>query len=164
MELNKLVLQRELEKIVTNNVFWTESKNTTTTEQNIIQKCLARSGNWTRDLSHPKRMRYVWTTEQTESIDCCNYLTVSTHSFRVETYINKAEFAGQFVFFNKFIFFWNILTSINNYICQFHTFTDVGFTASIWLKCKIKQIWSKDTDIASLNLHLSYRLKVGGEL
>jgi len=38
MELNKLVLQREFKKIVTNNVFWTEGKNTTTTEQNIIQK------------------------------------------------------------------------------------------------------------------------------
>jgi len=26
--------------------------------------------DWTRDLSHPKRMRYHCTTESTENIDC----------------------------------------------------------------------------------------------
>jgi len=33
-------------------------------------KTLAGVGNRTRDLLHPKRMRYHCTTESTESIDC----------------------------------------------------------------------------------------------
>jgi len=33
-------------------------------------KTLSGAGDWTRDLLHPKRMRYHCITESTESIDC----------------------------------------------------------------------------------------------
>jgi len=36
--LNKLLLQIELQNVVTNNVFWTKSKNTKTTKQKIKHK------------------------------------------------------------------------------------------------------------------------------
>jgi len=52
-------------------VFLQKSKNTTTTKQkkwNI--KTLAESGDWTREILHPERMRYHCTTESTDSIDC----------------------------------------------------------------------------------------------
>ena len=38
-------------------------------KQSNIQT-LAGAGDWTRDILHPKRMRYHCTTEPTESIDC----------------------------------------------------------------------------------------------
>ena len=44
-------------------------KTTTTTKSNI--KILARNRNRTLDLLFPSWMRYLWTTELTESIDCC---------------------------------------------------------------------------------------------
>jgi len=34
------------------------------------KKNLAESGDWTRDILHPKRMRYHCTTEWTDIIDC----------------------------------------------------------------------------------------------
>jgi len=50
--------------------FWTKkSKTTTNTKQKIKPKTLVGAGNWTRDLSHPKRMRYHCTAESTESND-----------------------------------------------------------------------------------------------
>jgi len=36
--LNKLTLYKSLQTFVTNNVFWTKSKNTTTTKQKIKHK------------------------------------------------------------------------------------------------------------------------------
>jgi len=42
--LNKLKLQKELHMFMT-NVFWTKSKNTTTTEQKIKHKTLAGAWN-----------------------------------------------------------------------------------------------------------------------
>ena len=33
-------------------------------------KILVGSEDWTRDLLHPKRMRYHYATESTDSIDC----------------------------------------------------------------------------------------------
>ena len=50
-------------------------------------KMTARDGIRTRDLLHRSGMRYLWDTESTEGVDCCQ--TVSTQC--VETYINKAE-------------------------------------------------------------------------
>jgi len=38
-------------------------------KQKSHMKALAGTGNWTWDLSHSKRMRYLCTTELTESID-----------------------------------------------------------------------------------------------
>jgi len=46
-----------------------KSKNTTTKQQNNL-KTLAGAGNWTHDLSHPKQISYICTTESTESNDC----------------------------------------------------------------------------------------------
>ena len=43
--LNKLTLQKELQHFVTNNVFWTKSKNTRTTKQTIKhEKTLPETG------------------------------------------------------------------------------------------------------------------------
>jgi len=69
--LNKLTLYKELQTFVTNNVFW-DKKVKTQQQQNKKSniKTLAEAGDWTRDLSHPKRIRYHCTTESTESIDC----------------------------------------------------------------------------------------------
>jgi len=69
--LNKLILQKTLQNIVTNNVFM-DKKIKTQQQQNKKSnlKTLAGTGNWTRDLLHPKRMRYHCTTESSESIDC----------------------------------------------------------------------------------------------
>jgi len=41
--LNKLILQKILQNVVTKNVFWTKSKNTTTTKQKIKHKNPCRS-------------------------------------------------------------------------------------------------------------------------
>ena len=44
--INKLTLQKELQNFMTNNVFWTKSKNTTTTKQKkIIIKTVDGDGN-----------------------------------------------------------------------------------------------------------------------
>ena len=45
--LNILTLQKEFQNSVTNNVFWTKSKNTTTTKQKIKHK----NPCWSRELS-----------------------------------------------------------------------------------------------------------------
>jgi len=68
--LNKLTLQKELQNFVTNNVFLDKKlkHNNKTKKSNI--KTLTGAGNWTRDLLHPKWMRYHCTAESTESIDC----------------------------------------------------------------------------------------------
>ena len=47
-----------------------KSKNTQQQNKKSNIKTLAGAGDWTRDLLHPKRMRYHCTTESTESIDC----------------------------------------------------------------------------------------------
>jgi len=61
-----ITLQKELQNCVTNNVFLTKNKNKITTQKKIKHKNPCRS----RDISHPKRLRYRWTTESTDSIDC----------------------------------------------------------------------------------------------
>ena len=69
--LNKLLLQKELQTLWQIMCFWTKSKNTSTTKQKKSNiKTFAGAGNWTRDLLHPKRMRYHCTTESIESINC----------------------------------------------------------------------------------------------
>jgi len=70
--LNKLTLQKKLQKKLTNNVVLDKkSKNTTTTKQKYqTLKPLPEQGIEPRDLSRPKRMRYFCTTESTESNDC----------------------------------------------------------------------------------------------
>jgi len=50
---------------MTKNVFWTKQSKK---KSNI--KTLVGAGNWTREISNPKRMRYLCTTESTESNDC----------------------------------------------------------------------------------------------
>ena len=40
-------------------------------------------------------------------------------------------------YFQQIHFFCNILTCMNNFIWQFLIFTGVGFTALIWLECKM---------------------------
>jgi len=66
--LNKLILQKKLQKIVTNNVFCKKEIKNTTKKSNI--KTLDGAGNWTEELSHPKPMRYLCTTESTEGNEC----------------------------------------------------------------------------------------------
>jgi len=39
-------------------------------KKKIKHKTFAGAGDWTRDLLHPKRVRYHCITESTESIDC----------------------------------------------------------------------------------------------
>ena len=39
--------------------------------QNQTLNIFARAGNRTRNNSRPSWMRYLWTTESTESTDCC---------------------------------------------------------------------------------------------
>ena len=69
--LNKLTLYKELQTFETNNVFLDKKVKTQQQQNNKSNiKTLAGVGDWTRDLWHPKRMRYHCTTESTESIDC----------------------------------------------------------------------------------------------
>jgi len=70
--INELTLQKKLQTIVTNNVFY-DKKVKTQQQQNtkLNKKNLVRAGNQTWELSHPSRMRYLWTTESTECINCC---------------------------------------------------------------------------------------------
>jgi len=56
-KLNKLKLQKELQNFVTKGMF-----------RQKVQTTLAGTGNWTRELLHPKRMLYHCTTMSTESI------------------------------------------------------------------------------------------------
>ena len=60
-----------MQTFVTNNVFLDKKGKTQQQQQNKNSniKTLAWTGNWPRDLSHPERMRYLCTTESTESID-----------------------------------------------------------------------------------------------
>ena len=69
--INRLTLQKELQSFVTNNVFF-DKKIKTQQQQNKKSniKTVAGAGNWTRDILHPKRMRYHCTTESTENIYC----------------------------------------------------------------------------------------------
>jgi len=66
--LYKSTLQKELQNVVTNDVFLQKSKDKTTIKKQ--HKTLAGAGNLTRNLSHPKRMCYHCTTESTDIIDC----------------------------------------------------------------------------------------------
>jgi len=55
---------------MTNNVFGTKkSKNTTTTKEKGKRKNPSRAGSRTRNLSHRRLVRHVYTTETTELID-----------------------------------------------------------------------------------------------
>ena len=67
--LNKPTFQKVLQHFETNYVLGQKVK---TQQQNKIStiKTLAGGGNRTRDLLHPKRMRYHCTTESTASSDC----------------------------------------------------------------------------------------------
>jgi len=69
-KLNKLTLQTKFQNAVTNNVVLGQ-KAKTQEQQNKIPniETLVGAGNLTRDLSHPKRMRYLCTTESNESND-----------------------------------------------------------------------------------------------
>ena len=71
--LNEFSLQKELQNVATNNVFLTKQVKTQQQQNSNsnINKILARAGNRTRDVSHPSRMRFLLTTESTESIDFC---------------------------------------------------------------------------------------------
>jgi len=60
--LNKLALQKELQNVVGQKVKTQQNKK-------IKQKNVGGARNLTRDFSHLKRMRYLCTTESTESID-----------------------------------------------------------------------------------------------
>jgi len=62
--LNKLKLQKELQNLVTNNVFWQKVKNNN--NENPCQSRELNPGPLTK-----KRMRYHCTTKTTERIDCC---------------------------------------------------------------------------------------------
>ena len=64
--LNKLTLYKELQTLVTNNVFLDKKVKTQQQNKKLNIKTLAVVGDWTRDLLHPKRMRYHCTTESTE--------------------------------------------------------------------------------------------------
>jgi len=69
---NKLTLHKELQYFMTDNVFL-DKKVKTQQRQNKKKsniKTLAWAGNWTKDISHQKRMRYLCSTESTESNDC----------------------------------------------------------------------------------------------
>ena len=51
--------------------FWTKQVKTQQQQNKKSNiKTLAANGDWTRDLLHPKPMRYHCTTESTDSIDC----------------------------------------------------------------------------------------------
>jgi len=68
--LKKLTLQKKLQTSVTNNVFVDKKvKHNNKTKTHSI-KILAGAEISTRDPLHPKRMRYLWTTESTESYEC----------------------------------------------------------------------------------------------
>jgi len=97
-------------------------------------KTLAGSGDWTRDLLHPKRMRYQSTTELTDSINCSQAIYLLDAMGRN---VNKQSQICAPDIFNKCIFFCNSFTCKNNYIWQFLIFTGVGFASYILLKCKI---------------------------
>ena len=66
--LNKLTLQKKLHIFVTDNVFWT--KKLKHNNNKIKHKKPCRSRDFNPGPLAPKRMRYLCTTESTESIDC----------------------------------------------------------------------------------------------
>ena len=66
--LNKLTFQRKLQTFVTNNVFWTKKvKKQQQQNKNIKRKSTCRSRELNPEPLAPKRMRYLFTTESTES-------------------------------------------------------------------------------------------------
>jgi len=92
--LNNLTLQKDLQLLWQIMCLWTISKNTTITKQKIKHKnpCLSRELNpghlALKADALPLHHRVNW-----EYRVLTSYLTVSTQW--VETWINKAEFAGQ---------------------------------------------------------------------
>jgi len=58
-----------MQNFVTNNVFL-DTKVKPPQQQNKTENIKSLAGNWARYLSHPKRMRYNYTTESTESNEC----------------------------------------------------------------------------------------------
>jgi len=128
--LNKLTVQKKFQNCVTNNVFLNKKVNTQQQQNKISNiKTVAGAGNWTRDLSHPKRMRYLCTTESTESNDCYTVVKLINSFEAMVRNVNKQNrIWGQHIF-NKFIFFSNTFTCMDNYIWQFLIFTGVGFAA-----------------------------------
>ena len=59
-----------MKNCVTNIVLLFLLQKVKTQQQNLNIKTLAGARIWTRDLLHPKRMRYICTTESTENVDC----------------------------------------------------------------------------------------------
>ena len=66
--LNELALQKELKNYMTDNVFYHTQKQQQQNKKSK-HKIFPRAGNWTREISHRRRMRYLYTTESTETID-----------------------------------------------------------------------------------------------
>jgi len=68
--LNKLTLQKQLQNVVTNNVFLDKktNKNTTTTKQKINKKTLPKTGIEPRHSG--SQCKCVTSVSPTESIDC----------------------------------------------------------------------------------------------
>jgi len=95
--INKLILQEKLQTFVMNNVFL-DKKVKTQQQQNTTSniKTLAGARDWTRDLLHPKRMRYHCTTESTENeLNCFDAM---------DRNVNKqSQICGPDIF-NKYIF------------------------------------------------------------
>ena len=70
--LNGITLQKELHNFVT--IYCVLHKKVNPPQQQNTKECikiLARARNRNRVILHPRRMRYLWTTESTESFDCC---------------------------------------------------------------------------------------------
>jgi len=102
-------------------------------------KTLAESGDWTRELLHPKRMRYHCTTESTDGIDCSKVILLFRRNGSKRKK-KQSEICGPDIF-NKCIFFCNIFTYKNSYIWQF-----LIFTVSLLKYCsnvRCKQFWPK---------------------
>ena len=110
------------------SVFLQNCKNTTTVpppppKKKKQPKTLAGTGNWTRNISHPRRMHYLCTTESTERNDCSQAIQLFDAMCR--KVIKQGRICGQHIF-NKFMSFCIIFICMDNYIWRFLIFTEVG--------------------------------------
>jgi len=119
--LNKLTLFKKLQTFVTNNVFL-DKKVKTQQQQNKKSniKTLARAGDWTQDLLHPKRMRYQVAPPSLLRVSIVVKLFNCFDAMGRN--VNKqSQICGPDIF-NKFIFSCNICACMKLYLAVSHIY------------------------------------------
>jgi len=103
-------------------------------------KNIAGAGDWTRELLHPKRMRYHCTAESTENTDCSQAISQFRRngSKRKQTKPNlRARHFQQIHFFCNILHAWTTIFGSFSYLREYVSLLKYG------LNIRCKQFWPK---------------------